>query len=123
MITEIFTIYDDATKIFMSPFFSHTANSAIRSIVTQLKDPNSMLAQNPGDFTLYSLGTYDDHSGLVVPSTPPFRIGILTDYLELSIAGTPRSALPHPEESTLRGVLSDKNDAHREQPNLHGNGS
>jgi len=115
MNTKIFSIYDEASQAYMMPFFSPQNASAIRAVVTQLKDPNSMLAQHPEDFTLYAIGHYDDQLGVLSTMIPTELVGKLIDYLDLSIGGT-RSALSHPS-------LSDGNDANREQPNLHGNNS
>ena len=113
MNTKIFSIYDEASQAYMMPFFSPQNASAIRAIVTQLKDPNSMLARNPEDFTLYCVGAYDDQQGVLTTLEPSQLIGKIIDYLDLSIGGS-RSALQHPS-------LADEHDAHREQPNLHGN--
>lgn len=103
MNTKIYSIYDEASQAYMMPFFSPQNASAIRAVVTQLKDPNSMLAHNPEDFTLYCIGGYNDQTGLIDNNMQnPELIGKLVDYV---------GAL----------ALSDTNDAHREQPDLYGN--
>lgn len=112
MNTKIFSIYDEASQAYMMPFFSPQNASAIRAVVTQLKDPNSMLAQHPDDFTLYAVGFYDDRTGLIEANTVPELVGKLVDYLDLSIGGT-RAPYAHP--------LSDQKDALGEQTNLYGN--
>lgn len=110
MNTKIFSIYDAASQAYMMPFFSPQNASAIRAVVSQLKDPNSMLALNPADFTLFCVGSFDDQTGLInIGQEHPEIIGKCVDYLDLSINRV------HP--------LSDATDAHREQLNLHGNPS
>ena len=96
METKIFSVYDTATAAYMQPFFTHQNASAIRMIVQTLKDPNSMCAQHPKDFTLYCIGHFDDQTGIIIPINPNELVGKLVDYLDLSIGGT-RAAYPHPE--------------------------
>lgn len=101
MNTKIFSIYDEASQAYMMPFFSPQIASAIRAVVTQLKNPESMIAQHPQDYTLYEVGRFDDALGQIFPELPNIKIAKITDYLEIAI-GDPLNAL-------------------REQPNLHGN--
>jgi len=111
MITKIFSIYDEATQAYMMPFFSPQNASAIRAIVTQLRETESMLAHNPEHFSLYCLGSFNDQNGqLDIMEEHPELIGKMTDYLELSIG-----------QFRQHDPLGDPKLAHREQTNLHGN--
>lgn len=110
MITKIFSIYDEATATFMLPFYSPQTASAVRLVVVQLKDTNSMLSQHPIDYTLYEMGTFDDQLGIIIPLEPMALIGKLVDYLELAIGNNDQRTLQEHMEA-------------REQPNLHGNSS
>lgn len=99
METKIFSIYDDKAKAYMMPFYSPQTGSAIRAVVTQLKDPNSMLSQHPNDFTLYEIGVFNDQDGILDPAQPALFVGKLSDYLELSIGqsnGQTSQPLPNP---------------------------
>lgn len=63
---EIYSIYDHASKAYMTPFFMQNKGMAIRSFqgTVNPETPN-MVSQNPEQFTLFKLGDYDDSNGKV----------------------------------------------------------
>lgn len=69
----VFTIYDKAVLAYNTPFFARHTGEAIRSFTDLCRDPQSNVSRHPEDFSLYSLGTYDDGSG-VFDCTEPVRI-------------------------------------------------
>lgn len=62
MILKVFSIYDGAAKSFNKPFFMLTKAEAMRAFVSTIRT-ESLLHENPTDFSLYQLGTYDDSDG------------------------------------------------------------
>lgn len=56
-------IRDSAVDAFMRPFFVPTTAFAVRSLSEEMKNPESPMAKNPGDFVLYELGTFDEELG------------------------------------------------------------
>lgn len=62
MITNIYTIFDSKAGFYNKPFYMVNDAVAMRSMGDMLQDPNTELARNPEDFTLFKLGTYDDQS-------------------------------------------------------------
>jgi hypothetical protein len=67
MILEIYTIKDRAVGAFLQPFFSPTLQSATRSLVQVLQDPEHAFHKNAEDYTLYRVGTFDDATGECIP--------------------------------------------------------
>lgn len=66
-------------KFFVRRFFSHVGE-AIRSFSDLVSDPQTVLAKHPEDFKLYSLGSYDDVSGRLVPLDVPGFVANATDF-------------------------------------------
>jgi hypothetical protein len=75
MIQQIYTIYDDKTGAYMTPFYLPTDEAAIRSFEISRDDPNHLFHHNPHDFTLHTLGSFDDQTGEIV-THPPKHIPI-----------------------------------------------
>lgn len=65
MKTLLFAVYDSKSKAYMHPHHALTKGEAIRSLDQAVNDPSkkSMIAQYPGDFTLFALGEFDDQKG------------------------------------------------------------
>ncbi len=70
MITRIFTVYDEKTEAYLSPFFAMTAGEAERKFSDAVNDPSSMFNKHAADFTLFMIGTFDDSTALIVIDTP-----------------------------------------------------
>lgn len=63
MMTEIFTVFDLATKAYMEPFFAPTVDFAIRSFSEACTTAGHQFAKYPADYALYHVGTFDMASG------------------------------------------------------------
>lgn len=63
MILKVFSIFDSATGAYNQPFFMLTAKEAIRAFERMANDETSGICQNPSDYHLYYLGTYDNAVG------------------------------------------------------------
>lgn len=70
MIHRIFTIYDTKGEFYSPPFHQKTVGLAIRAFKDTATDQATSIAHHPEDFTLYSLGEYDDRTGLFKTNTP-----------------------------------------------------
>lgn len=72
MKVNIYSIYDSAVQAFMQPFFSATDQSAQRAIIDNMSDPRaqSMLAKHYQDFSLFHIGTFNDHDGVIEAFVP-----------------------------------------------------
>lgn len=63
MIKKIFTIYDEKSEAYLQPFFLDTNGQAVRAITDCVNDPNHQFSKHTSDYTLFSLGTFDDSTG------------------------------------------------------------
>ena len=77
MITQIFTIRDSKTKAFFTPFHSQNEELAIRSITECMYDESHQFARFPEDFDLYSIGEYDDSTGIFTTSAPVHIVNLV----------------------------------------------
>lgn len=86
MLTSAYSVHDSVADFFGTPFFSTNDNVAIRSFSALVHDPQSFVSRNPGDFTLYRIGTFDDKTGLFEKFDIPFMVTRATSLLNSSVA-------------------------------------
>lgn len=69
----IFGIYaiKDAKSSFMPCTVDTNDATAIRNFENAVRQPASLLASHPNDFSLFKLGTYEDTTGFLDPVDPP----------------------------------------------------
>lgn len=66
---EIFTVHDSKADAFLQPFFMHNGAMALRAFTTLINTPDHDFANNPGDYTLFRLGMFDNSTGKIKPTT------------------------------------------------------
>lgn len=60
----ICSVFDKTAETFGRPFFAPNRASAVRSILSEVKNPESgMLHTHTADFDLFYLGEFDDQNG------------------------------------------------------------
>ncbi|WNK12775.1 MAG: nonstructural protein [Microvirus sp.] len=60
---EIFAVFDSKAAAFMSPFLMNNAAVATRAFQETCNDATTQFNKHPEDFTLYSLGFFEDTLG------------------------------------------------------------
>lgn len=65
-----FAVHDRVTEAFGSPFTAQTEAEAKRMFLTAASDPDTNLAKNPDDFSLYHVGSFNNSTGDLVPQSP-----------------------------------------------------
>lgn len=67
---KIYGIYDKKAESFTSaPFFNTSHASAIRMMADFMRtNPDTVTAMHPDDFTLFSLGEFDQEDGILLSS-------------------------------------------------------
>lgn len=65
MITNLYAIYDSKAKIYNAPFSLINDQVALRSATQMANDPSTQCCKNPEDFTIFSIGTYDDQTAQI----------------------------------------------------------
>lgn len=62
MILNMFTVYDEKANAFLTPFFMHNTDMAIREFQNCINDPSHAFGRNPQDYTLYKISEFDDET-------------------------------------------------------------
>lgn len=75
MITEIFSVYDSAVNAYLPPFFARSKGEAIRSFTEAASTRDHQFAKHALDYTLMSLGKFDDGSGTFETDLPVRIVG------------------------------------------------
>ncbi|QCQ84633.1 nonstructural protein [Blackfly microvirus SF02] len=75
MILQSFTVFDSAAKAYLPPFFVRSRGEAIRSFTDACCDEKSQFARHLADYCLFSIGEYDDSSGIFVAENPVKVLG------------------------------------------------
>ncbi|QCQ84653.1 nonstructural protein [Blackfly microvirus SF02] len=57
---EMFAVFDSKAAAFLPPFFMANGAVAVRSFQEVCNDPNTQFYKHPEDYTLYSLGFFED---------------------------------------------------------------
>lgn len=68
MIHQMFAIYDSKAKAYLPPFIYHRNEMAIRTFSDCINNPDHQFHHNPDDYTLFTIGEYNDEKGQVTKS-------------------------------------------------------
>lgn len=90
MIFVVATIFDHKTRVFLPPFFVSHLEVAKRAFAEVANMPGHMVGQNPGDFTLHHLGSFNDETAEFTLLADPMHLGLGTAYLKPTL-GAPRN--------------------------------
>lgn len=60
MINKMYVIYDAKAEYYNKPYYAVNHEVAMRNAKRLCEDPNSEIAHNPEDFTLFYIGEFDD---------------------------------------------------------------
>lgn len=61
MLHKVFAIHDVKAGAYLQPFFAMSRGTAIRAFSDHARDASTPVGQHPEDYTLFELGTFDDH--------------------------------------------------------------
>ena len=86
MIKKIFTVYDEKSDAYLQPFFLDTIGQATRAVTDCVNDENHQFCKHSSDYTLFSLGEFDDSTGTF--SGDKKSLGSLVEYK--TIIDTPK---------------------------------
>lgn len=66
---RIYSVYDEKMDAFGTPMFFHSDGVATRSFSDEVnrRASDNNLNRHPNDFSLFSLGSYNDKTGEIVP--------------------------------------------------------
>lgn len=79
---KVFVVYDSKSEAYGNPFVAQSTGVAIRSYADEVnrKDGQSQVAAHPEDFTLFEVGTYDEHTGLISMYEAKKSLGVGLDF-------------------------------------------
>lgn len=78
---KIFTVYDSKAEAFLTPFFSQTTATAIRSFEQAANDPQHQFHLHPGDYTLFEIGEWHEIEGQLVMNQTHLNLGTAITYI------------------------------------------
>ncbi len=76
------SVWDDKLQVFGQPFPARTAGEALRIFSDSVQDDRSVINRHPEDYRLFSVGSFDDKSGTLVPVQPPSLLGTALEYVK-----------------------------------------
>lgn len=79
MVTPMYSIYDERSKMYQAPVVRMNDSVAMRDFETSVKS-EGMMAKFPEDFSLFCVGAWDDEKGVVV-AVAPSRIAHAMDVI------------------------------------------
>lgn len=79
MIHQVFSIFDNAAKVYNKPFFLKNRYEAVRMFGDLVRDEQSMLSKHPQDFSLFHVGSFDDESAELINLKVPDRVMLASD--------------------------------------------
>lgn len=68
MKVKCFTIYDSKAGAYLPPFFLPNEKMARRTFSDCVNIPSHAFCQHPADYTLFTVGEFDDSNGQFTPS-------------------------------------------------------
>lgn len=84
MIKKIFTIYDEKSMAYLTPFFMDTVGQATRAMSDLCNDPEHSFCKHTADYTLFQLGEYDDITSSI--KYEKHSLGSLLEYKTINQA-------------------------------------
>lgn len=80
MVKSIFVVYDSKGEFYSPPMLFVSKGEAIRSFSEWAVDQSIPIGKHPADFTLFSLGTWDDSSAKYQLHSTPISICTALDF-------------------------------------------
>lgn len=81
---KVFTIFDSKAQIYMQPFYMRADGEAVRAFRASLARPDHQFARDPGDYTLFAIGEFDDDSGRFYQSESFVNLGNGVQHVPLN---------------------------------------
>jgi len=83
MIVNVYSIFDNKSKIFSQPWVAINDAVAIRSFSGFANDPGSQICRNAEDFSLHRLCTFDDNLGTFNDESGIENLGLAAAFREV----------------------------------------
>ena len=106
-----FSVYDEKAEAFITPFFLPKTGMATREFQRACNDKTHQFGQNPHDYTLFQVGTYDIDTGELEADKHPVGNGI--QYVKIELTENQRGlfgAIESNDEETFNKLSKSLND-------------
>ena len=82
---QVYAIFDDGVKAFMTPFFVPHKAIAIRSFMDLVRDtrPDNVLANHKADYSLWKIGEYNDKDGMFTQDDGPHKVMLAVEVEQI----------------------------------------
>lgn len=74
MKTELYVIYDSKAKIYNKPFHQINKDVALRTAADLANDKSGEVSRSPEDYSMFSLGHYDDENAQIDLKSNPEHV-------------------------------------------------
>lgn len=78
---RIYAIHDITAEVYTTPFYAINNATALRILCKAVRTPGTSIFDNPEDFRLYSIGSYNEQTGEIIPHVVFELIGRASDYV------------------------------------------
>lgn len=80
---KIFAIFDKKALTYFNPFYYHNKALALRGFGEIVNDPKTPLNKYPADFSIWSIGEWDEKTGTIVPLSKPEFLDEAANHIKL----------------------------------------
>jgi len=73
---KMFVIFDSKAHAYMTPFFMHHEDMAIREFSNAVNDQEHAFGKHPADYTLFEIGSYADNTAQIEINKASINLGV-----------------------------------------------
>lgn len=81
MVQKMFVIFDSKASCYFPPWFLHRDEMAVRTFMDCVNDPKHNFGMHPEDYTLFSIGEFEDCTAMV-QSWAPVSLGNGVEFIK-----------------------------------------
>jgi len=96
---RIFVVFDSKARAYLPPFFMPEAGQAVRVFADCCNDDGHQFGKHPEDYTLFEIGTFDDHEGKLLQLKQSITHGVGLAFLAPDLSAQAPLALVDKEGS------------------------
>ena len=87
MILQVYSVFDEKAKAYMTPFFQQTNGMAQRAFSDAVNDRDHAFCRHPDDYFLFRVGSFNDETGEFETAVPPENLGGALVYVVMEAGG------------------------------------
>lgn len=82
MILQVMAVYDAKARSYAKPFFVAHVDVGKRAFMTHANTPGNEMYENPEDFTLFHLGSWNDENARYLDTVEPVQVAFAANIKE-----------------------------------------